>query len=126
MLGRLSSLPNGIGSFQVGPLYPITLDDFHAVEGFGLGDFDRIASDVHHRLSDCIHGIVVHRRDEAIREWRNWLREDPLVHTYKWCRPDLVPPAPFLQCKPHLTPGGSGVLADPARIDEEFRKAWLP
>ena len=33
--------------------------------------------------------------------------------------------APFLQCKPHLTPGGSGVLADPARIDEKFRKAWL-
>ena len=30
--------------------------------------------------------------------------------------PDLVPPAPFL----HLTPGGSGVLADPAKIDEEF------
>ena len=38
----------------------------------------------------------------------------------------MVPPAPFLQCKPHLTPGGSGVLADPARIDEELRKAWLP
>ena len=33
---------------------------------------------------------------------------------------------PFLQCQPHLTPGGSGVLADLARIDEEFRKAWLP
>ena len=44
----------------------------------------------------------------------------------KWLRPDLVSPAPFLQCKPHLTPGGSGVLADPARIDQEFRKAWLP
>ena len=38
----------------------------------------------------------------------------------------MVPPAPFFQRKPHLTPGGSGVLADPARIDEEFRKAWLP
>ena len=37
----------------------------------------------------------------------------------------MIPPAPFLQCKPHLAPGGSGVLADPARIDEEFRKAWL-
>ena len=49
-----------------------------------------------------------------------------MVHPCKWLRPDLVPPAPFLQCKPHLTPGGSGVLADPARIDEEFRKAWLP
>ena len=51
---------------------------------------------------------------------------DPLVHPYKWLRPELVPPAPFLQCKPHLTPGGSGVLADPAMIDDEFRKAWLP
>ena len=48
-----------------------------------------------------------------------------MVHPFRWLRPDLVPP-PSLQCKPHLTPGGSGVLADPARIDEEFRKAWLP
>ena len=52
--------------------------------------------------------------------------EDPLVHPYRWLRLDLVPLAPFLQCKPHLTPHGSGVLADPATIDEEFRKAWLP
>ena len=68
----------------------------------------------------------MHRRDEAIRGWRSWIREDPLVHPYRWLRPDLVPPAPFLQCKPHLTPGDSGVLADPARIDEEFRKDRLP
>ena len=65
--------------------------------------------------------VVVHRRDEAIRGWRNWIREDPTVHPYRWLRPDLVPPAPSLQCEPHLTPGGSGVLADPAKIDEEFR-----
>ena len=38
----------------------------------------------------------------------------------------LVPSAPFLQCEPHLTAGGFGVLADPASTDEEFRKAWLP
>ena len=38
----------------------------------------------------------------------------------------MVPPAPFLQCEPHLTTGGSAALADPARLDEEFRKAWLP
>ena len=49
-----------------------------------------------------------------------------MIHPYRWLRPDLVPPAPFLQCEPHLTPGGSGVLSDPARIHEEFRKAWLP
>ena len=49
-----------------------------------------------------------------------------MVHPYRWFRPDFVPPAPFLQGTPHLTPGVSGVLADPARIDEKFRKAWLP
>ena len=49
--------------------------------------------------------------------WRNWLREDPLVHPYKWLRPDLVLPATFLWCEPHLTHGGSGVLSDPARSD---------
>ena len=101
------------------PLYLVMLDDLHAVEGFGLGE-------VHRRLSDFIHGVVVHRRDEATREWRNWSRGDPLVHPYKWLRTDLVPPAPFLQCKPLLAPSRSGVLADPAKIDEEFRKAWLP
>ena len=105
----------------IGPLYPVTL-----YRGLGVGEFFRVASDIHRRLSDFIHAVVVHRRDEAIRGWRNWIREDPLVHPYRWLRPDLVPPAPFLQCEPQLTPGGSGVLADPARIDEEFRKAWLP
>ena len=107
-------------------MYPVTLDDLHVVWGVGLGDFYHVVCDVHRRLSDFLHAIVVHRRDEAIRGWRNWVREDPLVHPYKWLRPDLVPPAPFLQCEPHLSPGGSGVLSDPARIDEEFRQAWLP
>ena len=61
----------------VGPLYPVTLDDFHAVEGSCLGDFHRTVCDVHRRLSDFIHWIVVHRRYEAIKRWRHWLREDP-------------------------------------------------
>ena len=110
----------------IGPLHPVTFGDFGMVQGVGIGEFHRIVSDLHRRLSDFIHDVVVHRRDEAVRGWRNWVREDPLIHPYKWLRPDLVPPAPFLQCDAHLTPGGSWVLADPARIDEEFRKAWLP
>ena len=78
------------------------------------------------RLSDFIHQVVIHRRDAAIQGWRNWIREDSLVHPYRWLRPDLVPPAPFLQCDPRLTPDGSGILSDPSQIDAEFRKAWLP
>ena len=110
----------------LGPSYLVTLDDLSLGRGLGIGAFFQAASGVHRRLSDFIHQVVVHRRDEAIRGWRSWIREDPLVHPYRWLRPDLVPPAPFLQCKPHLTPDGSGVLSDPARIDEEFREAWLP
>ena len=90
-----------------------------------LVPFFHAASGIHRCLSDFIHAVVVCRRDEAVRGWRKWIREDAMVHPYRWLRPDLVPPAPFLQCKPDLTPGGSGVLADPAGIDEEFRKAWL-
>ena len=39
-----------------------------------------VVSDVRRRPSDFIHGVVVHRRDEALPWWRKWLREDPLVH----------------------------------------------
>ena len=55
-----------------------------------------------------------------------WLRDDPLVRPCRWLRPDLVLNAPFLQCDSSLTPGSTGVLADPARIGEEFLNAWLP
>ena len=91
-----------------GPLHPVTLDDFHAVPGTGLGEFHHIVGSVHRMLCDFTQRVVVHRGNEAIRGWRNWLREDPLVHTYKWLRPDTVLLAPFLQCKPHLTPGFFG------------------
>ena len=80
---------------SIGPLFPVTLDDFQVLRGAGLGDFSHGVCCIHRRLCDFIHSIVVHRRDEAIRGWRNWIREDPLVHPYKWLRPDLVPPAPF-------------------------------
>ena len=36
----------------VGPLYPVTVDDLSAVQGLGVGDFHRVVSGVHHRLSD--------------------------------------------------------------------------
>ena len=59
-----------------------------------------------------------------MRGWRPWILEDDKVHPYRWLKPDLV--APFLCCDPGLTVDGSGVISDPDRIDEQFRKAWLP
>ena len=55
-----------------GLLCPVTLDDLSTVRGLGIGDFYRVVSDVYHCLSDFIHAVVVHWRDEAMREWRNW------------------------------------------------------
>ena len=53
-------------------------------------------------------------------------QEDPQVHPFRWLGPDLVAPAPFLSCDPRLTEDGSGILSDLERIDEQFRKVWLP
>ena len=69
---------------------------------------------------------VVRRKDCAVRDWRAWILEDPLVHPYRWLRPDLVPPSPFLQCDPAATVDGSGVISDPSLFDQKFREAWLP
>ena len=76
----------------------------------GLGDFHRVVSDVHHRLSDFIHKVVVHRRDEAVRILTSgsgliWF---PLLLFFSVSLISRL------------------VVLDPARIDEEFRKAWLP
>ena len=58
----------------LGPMYPATLDDLSLDRALDIGAFFHAASDVH-------------RRDEAIRGWRNWIREDPSVHPYRWLRP---------------------------------------
>ena len=92
----------------VGPIHPIIAKDFLLARGGDLGQCCQVVQGLHRRLSGFIHAVVVHRRDEAFRGWRVWLREDPFIHPYKWLRPELVPPAPFLQCDPALTPEGSG------------------
>ena len=78
----------------LGLLHPLTLDDLSFDQGMGIGAFSHAASGIH-RLSNFIHSVVVHRRDKAIRGWRKWVREDPVVHPYRWLRWDLVPLAPF-------------------------------
>ena len=51
----------------LGPMYLVTLDDLSLDRDLGIGAFFHAASGVHRRLSDFIHEVVVHRRDEAIR-----------------------------------------------------------
>ena len=48
-----------------GPVNPITLEDFQLARSGGLGEVRRAAGDLHCWLSDFIHRVVVHRRDEA-------------------------------------------------------------
>ena len=73
-----------------------------------------------------ISQIASARRDATILSWKMWLREDLSSRPYQWLRPDLVPPAPYLVCNPKQTPGLSGILVQPALIDAQFRKAWMP
>ena len=83
------------GIIRNGPVHFLTVQDFDLARRGGLGKWCQVVEGLHLRLSDFIHRVVVHRREEDIWGWRNWLREDPLVHPYKCLRPDLVPPAPF-------------------------------
>ena len=62
---------------SVGPLFPVTFADFEGLLGVGLVDFSYGVCCIHRRLCDFIHSVVVHRRDEAIRSWRNWIRGGP-------------------------------------------------
>ena len=66
----------------IGPLHLVIFGDFDMFRGAGIGEFHRVVSDLHRRLSDFIHEVVVHRRDEAVRGWRSWVREGPLIHPF--------------------------------------------
>ena len=70
---------------------------------------------------------VVHSRQTArLQAWSNWIGEDLTSYPYQWLRPDIVPAAPYLVCKPQDSPNGSGILVQLALIDAHFRKAWMP
>ena len=76
-------------------------------------------------LNGFLRQVVVSRRDDGIRRWNRWLREDLSSRPYVWLRPDFVPPPPFLVVKdPHSQ--SSRIIVEPHLIDAEFRKAWMP
>ena len=74
--------------FRIGPVLPLTVQDFETARSGGLGVWLHVVEDLHRRFSDYIHGVVVNRREEATREWRTWLREEgagsPKVCAYEY------------------------------------------
>ena len=77
-------------------------------------------------LNEFVLKVVRHRQTSRCQAWSNWIREDLTSRPYQWLRPEFVPPAPYLVCKPQDSPNGSGLLVQPALIDAHFRKAWMP
>ena len=114
------------GILRIGSVFPFTLQDFDMARSGGLGVWLKVVDGLLCRLLGFIYGDVVHRREEAIRGWRNWLREDPLVHSDMWLRPDLVPPAFFLQCDPLITPVVLGFWLIRARLMRNSEELGFP
>ena len=101
----------------ISSLHPWFPRDLH---GFYRWVFDSIEL-----LNGFLRQVVITRRDEGIRKWKGWLREDLSSRPYAWLRPDFVPPSPFLIVHGSSTQS-SHVVVEPHLIDAEFRKAWLP
>ena len=108
-----------------GPKGTGTAEHLAGVPWLGLAEMEAVVGRLHLDLDKFLQGVARHRKERAVQGCKTWILEDPLVHPYGWLRPDLVPPSHFLQCYPDDTVGGSGVIDDPARIDGEFREAWL-
>ena len=91
-----------------------------------LHGFCKWAIDTLALLNESVLKVVHHRQTAQLQAWSNWIREDLTSHPYQWLRPEFVPLAPYLVCKPQDSPNGSGILLQPALIDAHFRKAWMP
>ena len=71
-------------------------------------------------LNEFVHKVVQGRKATLLQAWSNWIREHLSFHPKKWLRPDLVPPAPYLVCKPAHSPSGCGVFVQPS-LDAHFQ-----
>ena len=102
---------------------PLGGADLSVSPAVGLPFFDNHVWVLYDAAVDFLDKVVIHRGDVAVRGWRSWMLEDDKVHPYRWLKPDLVAPAPFLSCDPSLTVDSSGIISDPRRSDEQFRRA---
>ena len=112
---------------RLGPTGPVTsFEPWSSWIPPDLRGFYKWAMDTSALLNEFVLRVVRHRQSSRSLAWANWIREDLASRPYKWLRPEFVPPAPYLVCKPQDSPDGSGILVQPVFIDAHFRKAWMP
>ena len=112
---------------RMGPTGPVTsFEPWTHWTTPDLHGFYKWTMDTKALLNEFVLKVVRHRQTSRLQAWSNWIWEDLTSHPYQWLRPEFVPPASYLVCKPHDFPNGSGILVQPSLIDAHFRKAWMP
>ena len=82
----------------IGPVGPVTRADVRDDVGIGTGAFQELEPGFCvPRWVTLFTGLLFFGWMRAVRGWRNWLLEDPLINSWEWWRLDVVPPAPCLQ-----------------------------
>ena len=108
---------------RMGPTGPVTSfepwthwipPDLH---GFYKWTMDTLAL-----LNEFVLKVVHHRQTARLQAWSNWNREDLTSHPYQWLRPEFVPPAPYLVCKPQDSPNGSGFWSSQLLLMTTFER----
>ena len=56
------------GILRIGPVHPLTVQDLDSAGRSGLGEWCQVVEGLHLRLSYFTRRVVVHRREEAIRD----------------------------------------------------------
>ena len=72
-----------------GPIGPVTQADLDNISALRAAAFLNAVLELHAGEGSLLHKVVVRRTDCAVRGWRDWLLEDPLVRPYKWLRADI-------------------------------------
>ena len=111
---------------RLGSLGSVSVEEFVAARSCGVGESRRLVAGLYDRVSTYLRRVVAHRRSVGITAWRNWLREDPLVHPCRWLRACGLPPSPFLQCDRALTPVVSGQRETSLDEFDSECDGWLP
>lgn len=83
---------------MAGSCGPLCGGDQAISSDIGLRVFGACVRSLYDNTSAFLHNVVVHQ-EVAVRNWCSWMLEDPLVHPYRWLRPDFVPSLVVTQYK---------------------------